>query len=126
MISPELLLFLVLGIFIYYIVNTHLKESYENKSDTIVYLFYAPWCSYSQNFLTIWEALMKNKMDFPSDVQFIKVNIDLNPDKAKQYNIKQVPKVIVVKSPENIIKVPTSELTSYDKFYNSLVKMVSN
>jgi thiol-disulfide isomerase/thioredoxin len=119
MLFPDFLLLLVLGIFIYFIVNAHLKESYETNNETNIYLFYAPWCSYSQNFLLIWDRILKNKKEYPKNVNFVKVNIDQNPDKAKLYNIKQVPK-IMIESKKDLSKVPSSSLTSYDKFHNYL------
>jgi thioredoxin-like negative regulator of GroEL len=121
MLSPELLLFVIIGLFVFFIVNAHLREQYQDNNETVVYLFYAPWCSYSQKFLIIWDQIVRNKSNYPSNVIFMKVDVDLNHDKAKLYGIKQVPKVLIQKG-QSIAKVPSSELQGYSLFNNYLTK----
>jgi len=115
----NIIVFLIVAIFVCFILYRRNQENFDNESRVI--LFYAPWCSYSQNFLTIWKQLLKNKKTFNDNVHFIEVNIDINPDKAKLYNVKHIPIVFIEKNKE-IKKIPKSHLVSYTKLNNYIIQ----
>tara|TARA_E500000178_G_scaffold345057_1_gene394320 strand:+ start:2208 stop:2513 length:306 start_codon:yes stop_codon:yes gene_type:complete len=92
------------------------RENFNNTQQVI--LFYAPWCSYSQNFLIIWKNIKKKK-EF-KNLDFVSVNIDQNPVKAKLFNVKYVPIVYTING-ENKKKCPKENLKSLADFNNYLM-----
>jgi len=113
----EIILLAIMLIFILFIIRSQQQEAFDTTNQVI--LFYAPWCSYSQNFLTLWKQIIKKK-DF-SHIDFIKVNIDENKTKADLFKIKYVPMVFIQKG-ETIIKCPKTAMTSLSQFNNFIIK----
>ena len=115
----NIIVFLIVAIFVSFILYRRNQENFDNEVKVI--LFYAPWCSYSQNFLTIWKQILKNKKNIKSNVHFIDVNIDINPEKAKLYNVRHIPIVFIEKNKE-MKKIPKTELVSYTKLNNYIIQ----
>jgi len=115
----EIILLVIMLIFIAFIISAQQQESFETNNTKQVILFYAPWCSYSQNFLTLWKQIIKKK-EF-RHIDFIKVNIDENTTKANLFKIKYVPMVFIQKG-ETIIKCPKPAMTSLSQFNNFIIK----
>lgn len=112
----EFILLLIILIFVCFILNSQKRENFDNTKQVL--LFYAPWCSYSQNFLILWKKIKKNRE--LKHLDFVAVNIDQNPVKAKMFNVKHVPIVYTIKGPIKK-KCPKDALTSYTKFNNYLI-----
>ena len=69
------------------------KEEYENilKDSKSVYVdFYADWCGPCKMTGPVVEALSK----VYTDVKFVKVNVDNNPEIASMYGIMSIPTLI--------------------------------
>lgn len=64
------------------------------QSTTVVVDCYAPWCAPCKIIGPIFEQI---STEIPS-VSFLKVNIELFPEFAKQNNIRNVPTIIIFKN----------------------------
>lgn len=115
----NIMVFIIVAIFVSFILYKRNLENFNNEVKVI--LFYAPWCSYSQNFLVLWKQLLKNKKNLKENVHFMEINIDTNSEKAKLYNVKHIPIVFIEKNKE-ITKIPKSHLTSYSKLNNYIIQ----
>ena len=69
------------------------KEVLENQSLVLVD-FYADWCGPCRMTGPIIDELSKEI----SDVRFVKINVDENPDLASQYQVFSIPTFIVFKN----------------------------
>lgn len=79
------------------------KEEYENilKDNKSVYVdFYADWCGPCKMTGPVVEALSK----VYTDVQFVKVNVDNNPEIASMYGIMSIPTLIGFKEGKEVNK----------------------
>ena len=79
------------------------KEEYENilKDSKSVYVdFYADWCGPCKMTGPVVEALSK----VYTDVQFVKVNVDNNPEIASMYGIMSIPTLIGFKEGKEVNK----------------------
>ena len=79
------------------------KEEYENilKDSKSVYVdFYADWCGPCKMTGPVVEALSK----VYTDVQFVKVNVDNNPEIASMYGIMSIPTLIGFKDGKEVNK----------------------
>lgn len=112
----EIILLIIVIIFVCLILKAQNRENFDTTKQVL--LFYAPWCSYSQNFLTIWKKIKKKK-EF-RHLDFVAVNIDQNPVKAKLFNVKHVPIVYTINSSIKK-KCPKNALLSFTKFNNHLI-----
>lgn len=74
------------------------KENFEQESTTgsVVVDFYADWCGPCQMVLPVLSELSTEM----SDVKFIKVNVDENPEIASQYGVMGIPALFVLKDGE--------------------------
>ena len=76
------------------------KENYENeviRSDKKVLLdFWAPWCGPCQMVLPIIEEIAAER----SDIKVGKINVDENPELAKQFRVMSIPTLIVMENGE--------------------------
>ena len=85
-----IILLVILSLFIY-------KKIEKFRTNNIkVLLFYTNWCKYSQKMLPEWEKTIKGFNSKPID--FIKYDCDELPDKCKQYEIKYLPTIYVIKN----------------------------
>ena len=112
----EVILLVIIAIFVFFILKAQKRENFDNTKQVL--LFYAPWCSYSQNFLTLWKKVKKNR-EF-KNIDFVAINIDQNPVKAKIFNIKHVPIVYTINGSIKK-KCPKEKLLSLIKFNNYLI-----
>lgn len=62
-------------------------------SDITMYEFWAPWCGPCKVLKPVVE---KVEPDFPA-VKVVYVNIDEQPDIAKQYQVRGIPSIVAVK-----------------------------
>lgn len=67
----------------------------------IVVDFYADWCGPCQIMKPIFEELA-NEVKYQDKVEFIKVNVDENPELASQYNVFSIPTFIFFKNGQPI------------------------
>ena len=59
-----------------------------NNEAPVLVMFYAPWCTYCQDFLPVLEELAE---EYEGKMQVIKVNVDRNVAAALRYSIRATP-----------------------------------
>ena len=69
------------------------KEVLQNSGYTLVD-FWAEWCMPCKRLMPILDAVSEQN----SNVQFVKVNVDENPNLASTYNIRAIPTLILLKN----------------------------
>ena len=76
------------------------KENYQNEvvnSEKKVLLdFWAPWCGPCQMVLPIVEEIAAER----SDIKVGKINVDENPELAKQFKVMSIPTLVVMEKGE--------------------------
>lgn len=73
-----------------YETNTVIKEVDNNLP--IVYDFSAVWCGPCKLFAPVFEKVSK---EYEGKANFVKVDVDANPELARQWGIRSVPTIIV-------------------------------
>ncbi len=69
------------------------------KSDkTVLVDFYADWCGPCKMLSPIIDKVSEEN----TDVKFVKVNVDANPDLAEKYEVMSIPTLIVIKNGETV------------------------
>lgn len=67
------------------------------EKKTLVVDFYADWCGPCRMLAPVIDALSE---EFEERAQFVKINVDDNPDLARRYSIMSIPCVMVFKGGE--------------------------
>ena len=86
------------------------KENYQNEvvnSEKKVLLdFWAPWCGPCQMVLPIVEEIAAER----SDIKVGKINVDENPELAKQFKVMSIPTLVVMRNGQ-VVKKTTGALS---------------
>lgn len=111
--DPKNLIYLIALLIIFLIIlvyNTTSKKPYiknepmteiaknTNKNSKIVTLYHAPWCGHCKNLMPDWNKLKKTV----SDVTFVEVNSDEQPNVIKSMGINGFPTIILTSKGKNI------------------------
>lgn len=78
-----------------------LKQIIENNQIVIID-FWAVWCGPCKRFAPIFEGVAAKH----SDIKFVKVNTDENPDLANMFEVRSIPTLAVVKEQEIVFVQP--------------------
>ncbi len=73
------------------------KEVLASKENVLVD-FYADWCGPCKMLSPIIDKVSEEN----TDVKFVKVNVDANPDLAEKYEVMSIPTLIVIKNGETV------------------------
>ncbi len=76
-----------------YLNNENFKTEVEEAEGLVLIDFYADWCGPCRMLAPVFEELAAEN----PDVKFCKVNVDDNPQLAKQFNVTNIPMVAFVK-----------------------------
>lgn len=68
-----------------------------DEKKTLVVDFYADWCGPCRMLAPVMETLAE---DFEGKAQFVKINVDDNPELARRFSIMSIPCVMVFKNGE--------------------------
>lgn len=102
--------------------NTEIFNQTISQSKKIVVVdFYADWCGPCQIMKPIFEELSEDE-NYQQKVDFIKVNVDENPELANQYNVFSIPTFIFFRDGQPI-KTITGAL-SKESFINEINALV--
>ncbi len=76
-----------------YLNNDNFKAEIEEYEGLVLIDFYADWCGPCRMLAPVFEELAGEN----PDVKFCKVNVDEQPQLAKQFNVTNIPMVAFVK-----------------------------
>lgn len=78
------------------------EQNFENevlKNDGYVFVdFWAEWCMPCKRLMPIVETVSNQH----SNVKFVKINVDENPNLASTYNVRTIPTLVLLKNGEQI------------------------
>ena len=80
------------------VVNSNEFKS-EIKKDMVLVDFFAEWCGPCKILSPILDEL---QVEFKDKINIIQVNVDNNMDIAQQYNISNIPALVVLKKGEEV------------------------
>ena len=72
--------------------NNNFQEEVMNSEKKVLLDFWAPWCGPCQMVLPIIDEIAKER----SDIKVGKINVDENPELAKQFRVMSIPTLIVM------------------------------
>ncbi len=91
------------------------RAAMEEKK-TLVVDFYADWCGPCRMLAPVIDDLSE---EFAGEAQFVKINVDDNPDLAREYSIMNIPCVMVFKdgalSGRNVGFAPKDAMSDFIK-----------
>lgn len=79
---------------------------FKNNEGISFVKFSATWCAPCKVLSGVVDKIIP---EFSSDINFIDVDIDDNPDMAKSYKIRSVPTIIIFKDGEEVVKLVGSQ-----------------
>lgn len=97
-------------------INSNEFEELVLKSDKPVLVdFFADWCGPCKMLLPTLDKLAETQ----EDVSVVKINVDDNVDLAKQYNIRGIPTMLLIKDGDVVDRVSGNKtLDDLKKFLN--------
>ena len=80
--------------------NNNYQQEVVNSEKKVLLDFWAPWCGPCQMVLPIVEEIAAER----SDIKVCKINVDENPELAKQFRVMSIPTLVVMENGEVINK----------------------
>jgi thioredoxin 1 len=74
------------------ILDNNFHSEVENRDGVVVVDFWAAWCGPCKMIAPVIEEL---SVEFAGKVQFVKVNVDDNPEVSQKYRIASIPTIMV-------------------------------
>ena len=78
--------------------NNNYQQEVVNSEKKVLLDFWAPWCGPCQMVLPIVESIAAER----PDIKVCKVNVDENPELAKQFRVMSIPTLVVMEHGEII------------------------
>ena len=81
--------------------NHNFQEEVVNSEKKVLLDFWAPWCGPCQMVLPIIEEIANER----TDIKVGKINVDENPELAKQFRVMSIPTLIVMEKGDVLNRV---------------------
>ena len=99
------------------VVNSNEFKS-EIEKDMVLVDFFAEWCGPCKMISPILDEL---QVEFKDKINIIKVNVDNNMDIAQQYNISNIPALVVLKKGEEVQRLMGFSPKHQDLMHGSVI-----
>ena len=96
--------------------NTQQLKQLQNNGEKLLIDLWAPWCGPCKQLIPRLESLETKY----SNVKFVKINVDENPDIARSYGVMSLPTLMLFKDGEEL------EVDLSDRSFDNLKKVISN
>lgn len=80
---------------------SHFKQL-QSSNSYLVIDFFATWCGPCKTIAPIFDALASAESQ-PGKLAFLKVDVDAQPEIAKQYGVSAMPTFLILKSPSSVV-----------------------
>ena len=131
-----IILFILLAILGYYLVNYFLKSYHSKKTEFVenneyknepkkmgkVFLFYTTWCPHCKPTLKKFDDIYSKFNDDRFLLDFIKVDCDKETDLASEYKVKEYPTIIMELDGKRFIYDTNLEESTFLKFSNAVIE----
>lgn len=94
------------------VTDSEFREFYHDAKRAVVVDFWAPWCGPCKKLSPIFKQVAEN---MGAEVDFVKINIDENPEVASSLGVRGIPSLFIIKNGEvkgNIIGVQSEDVIS--------------
>ena len=99
--------------------DAEFKSEVLESSVPVLVDFWAPWCGPCKSIAPVLEELAN---EFNGRVKVVKVDVDINPESATNYNVRGIPNLVFFKGGKMVDQIVGA--VPRDQLLNSLNKLV--
>ena len=99
--------------------DSNFESEVINSEIPVLVDFWAPWCGPCKSIAPVLEELAN---EFNGRVKVVKVDVDINPESATNYNVRGIPNLVFFKGGKMVDQIVGA--VPRDQLLNSLNKLV--